>query len=627
MKAFTNSVGMRMIPIHQGSFQMGTDQGHSIEGPAHNVTLTQPFWMSETPVTNEQYEQFDPLHMAARFQTPFSTGDQDAAIFVSREDALAYAAWLSKKEHRLYLLPTEAQWEYAAKAGKNSPYPSGDTLPAVFQQNQRECWYPDPDHFNKNDTAVHLTVGQKPANAWGLKDMNGLVEEWCQDRYVRYTSSQAVDPIGTGSSPFFMTRGGSHSTPVEYLRNDSRMGQLPSDRNWYIGFRLICMEEKRHEISYGSRKSTPLWQRHVISVPDASTPGPEKAYFEGPVPFVRLTVNDKKDLFHHNHGPSVVECPNGDLLAAWFSCPRESGREMSVLASRKRSGSSVWDKASVMIASPARNLSCTVLIRYGDSIFHLNGFSACATWANVCTAARVSTDSAVTFSEWKIIQPRHDQVIMPCSFAISPEGRIMISADDISVDVSVSHYKGSRFFWFDGDQIEQVDGHTPGIHAPLEFTKNGDILVFGRGGNIEGHMPFSVSTDNGHSFESVPSIFPGIGMGQRAVLRRLKSGALFFASFADQPFDYPGGRLDGSGLFGALSYDDGQHWKHIRLIVPDEARGIFNGGAWTGKFRMDSHHAEPKGYLTCTVGHNGIIHLLSSGLEYSFNQAWMESST
>lgn len=626
-QAFINTIGMRMHPVLAGTFMMGAPDGHFLSVPPHSVTLSQPFWMAETPVTNAQYEQFDPAHRMTRSWTPFAQEDDDAALFISYQDAVRFARWLTQKEGILYDIPTEAQWEYAARAGGNGAYGTNESaLDPAMAQNQRECWYPDIDHPHADDTAVRLKTGQGKPNAWGLHDMNGLVEEWCADRFTRYSADASVDPIGAGDSPFRMTRGGSHSTPEVYLRNDARMGTLDGDRSWYIGLRLCAMQEARIENPFVNTVESRLYAQDVSQ--SAHVPRAKAApYFFGPAPFVKLEVDDSRYFFSHNHGPSVVECPNGDLLAAWFSCPRESGREMSILASRRRAGQAEWEDASVFLASPARNLSSTVLIRDGDVLLHFNGISACATWANVAIAIRSSRDNGATWSDFRIIQPRHDMVLMPCgnSGVVMPDGRIMLTADNISVDESVRGAGGSTvLYWNGSDTIDLMPGMIPGIHAPAERLENGSLLAFGRGGDIGGCMPMSRSEDGGRTFATTKSLFPGIGMGQRPVLKMLEDGVLFLASFASRPFAYDGGWHQGTGLFGALSYDGGITWPVVRAIVPDGAEGAYNGGAWTGTFQMDALHAEPKGYLSCAVGADGVIHLLSSGLEYALNRAWLE---
>ena len=173
------------------------------------------FRMSATEITNAQYEAFDPSHKAYRGYKGFSKADDEAVIMVSWEEADAYCAWLSRKTGRTFRLPTEAEWEYACRAGSSTKYNTGDTFPEdqwKVQENTRD------------KVPVSLQVAQFAPNAWGLYDMHGNVEEWCLDR---------VD------GQYRAVRGGSHNTPVEFLATDYRSASIPEDRSVLLGFRMV----------------------------------------------------------------------------------------------------------------------------------------------------------------------------------------------------------------------------------------------------------------------------------------------------------------------------------------------------------------------------------------------------
>ncbi len=185
--AFINSLGMKMLPIPAGEFTLGDDSGEFDERPAHRVVLRRPFFMAMTETTNAQYERFDPEHKALRGKRGFSRDDDEAVVFVSWREAADFCRWLSQREGKPYRLPTEAEWEYACRAGTTTAYHAGATLPSVFLKNDQFSWDPRP---------VSLRVGQTPANAWGLFDMHGNVEEWCQDWYGPYEQGEQTDPVG-----------------------------------------------------------------------------------------------------------------------------------------------------------------------------------------------------------------------------------------------------------------------------------------------------------------------------------------------------------------------------------------------------------------------------------------------
>jgi sulfatase modifying factor 1 len=151
-------------------------------------------------------------------------------------------------------------------------------------------------------------------------------------------------------------------------------------------------------------------------------------------------------------------------------------------------------------------------------------------------------------------------------------------------------------------------------------------MALGRGMNVDGMMPKSISDDVGKSWQVSASPFAPLSGGQRMALMRLKEGPLFLASFADKMtvIDASGNERDVSGLFGALSFDDGVSWPVRRLITDDGPDRKLNGGAWTGEFVMSGSTAEPKGYMSVCQTPDGAINLISSALHYQFNIAWLK---
>ncbi len=155
-------------------------------------------------------------------------------------------------------------------------------------------------------------------------------------------------------------------------------------------------------------------------------------------------------------------------------------------------------------------------------------------------------------------------------------------------------------------------------------------MALGRGDNVDGRMPMSVSTDLGHTWSITASRFPPIAGGQRCVLLRLREGPLFFASFtgprADMPSmairDESGSDRPVRGLFVAVSDDDGQTWPHIRVVSddgPDREMETMDGRPFT----MGLHDAEPLGYMAVCQAADGMVHLISSRQHYGFNLAWL----
>jgi hypothetical protein len=171
------------------------------------------------------------------------------------------------------------------------------------------------------------------------------------------------------------------------------------------------------------------------------------------------------------------------------------------------------------------------------------------------------------------------------------------------------------------------EGTIAGIHAQVVELNDGSLMALGRGDVINGRMPMSLSDDLGKTWTYRASPFPPIGGGQRLVLARLKEGPIFFASFAKNIMitDASGRQRPVSGLFAALSTDEGKSWQIKRLISDDGPPREFDGGGNTGKFTMSHQSAEPRGYLSFCQTPDGVIHLISSKQHYAFNLTWLNT--
>jgi hypothetical protein len=169
-------------------------------------------------------------------------------------------------------------------------------------------------------------------------------------------------------------------------------------------------------------------------------------------------------------------------------------------------------------------------------------------------------------------------------------------------------------------------GRTAGIHAGIVQLEDGRLMALGRGNNIDGMMPKSISADMGRTWQYSASPFQPIGGGQRLVLLRLNEGPIFFASFAREMMivDASGRERPVSGLFGALSLDEGKTWPLRRLISDDGASREVETTDGT-LFTMSASTAEPRGYLSVCQGNGNIVHLISSRQHYAFNLAWLRA--
>ena len=226
-----NRVGMEFVFVHPGSFTMGSENGRDEEKPAHRVTITQGFLLGKTEVTAGDWKA-----VMGREPNNFK-GDNFPVLFVSWNQAQEFIQRLNQmNDGYTYRLPTEAEWEYACRAGTAGEY-----------ANDLEwlAWY----ESNSNDK-VHK-VGYKHPNAWGLYDMEGNVWEYCQDWYEKdyYRQSPATDPRGPAQGQERVERGGSFRDPGPFsaaydgsdLRSAARRGINPVGLSDNEGFRLVAI--------------------------------------------------------------------------------------------------------------------------------------------------------------------------------------------------------------------------------------------------------------------------------------------------------------------------------------------------------------------------------------------------
>ncbi|MFM7111588.1 MAG: formylglycine-generating enzyme family protein [Planctomycetota bacterium] len=279
-------VAFEMLPIPGGKFSMGTadsETGRSPdEGPRHEVEL-KPFWMGKCEVTWDEFDAYwksedqpqargdEPAALKADAITrptpayadeTFGHGrDDNPVICITHHTAMEYCRWLSRKTGKWYRLPTEAEWEYACRAGTNTAYSFGDDKSKLGEH----AWFAD------NSEELAHKVGKKKPNPWGLHDMHGNVMEWCVDHYEKDAYSRfamgklSVRPVLVPSEKRFshVARGGSWADKPEFLRSGARRG---SDKSWirldpqrpqsiwwltsaeFVGFRIVRPADEQPEL-------------------------------------------------------------------------------------------------------------------------------------------------------------------------------------------------------------------------------------------------------------------------------------------------------------------------------------------------------------------------------------------
>jgi formylglycine-generating enzyme required for sulfatase activity/cytochrome c553 len=276
---------LELVPIPAGAFVMGSPDGHADERPATAVRIDRAFWIGRLEVTNEQYARFDPLHdsgVESKHGYQFGVrgyrlaGAKQPAVRVSWRDAMAFCQWLTSKAgggSLHFTLPTEAQWEYACRAGSAAAFSYGgldvdfskfanlgdaklrelaanpytETEP-MKNPNRFDDWVPKDDRFN-DGALVSVDVGGYKPNAWGLHDMHGNVAEWTRSLYrpYPYRDDDGRNAIGAGGPALAATgdrvvRGGSWYDRPKRCTSSFRLAYPPYQGVFNVGFRVVAEE-------------------------------------------------------------------------------------------------------------------------------------------------------------------------------------------------------------------------------------------------------------------------------------------------------------------------------------------------------------------------------------------------
>ncbi len=611
---YTNSLGMVFVRIEPGEFIMGRPRQEAKDGkpdwdgdeqPPHKVTITRPFYICADLVKHEHYQHYQPRY----FDRSVSLGwKQHPAVNVTWDEARAFCEWLSRKDGTPCRLPTEAEWEYACK----------------------------------------LDQKQKPHK---LRDMCGLMEQWCLDWYGPYVADDQIDPSGYITGTHRVVRGGSKLTGAESARPGKRASFLPADFYRGLGFRVVIGPPPT---APSLPPPVPLYQQHVSQERfdwKSAAKDPQKPFCKGPDVFVKIPPGSNGPLYPgHNHYPAITWCPNGDLLAVWYSDPgplhtAERGIRLNVAASRLPRGSDQWQEASEFWVGAGRNDHAPALWTDPDTgrIYHFQGCGSYPPQHHQVLALRTSDDSGATWTSPVIINSFRT-MWNPHVALKTREGHIVLTSD---------YNSGGPVY---GCIILSKDGgktwHAPrgliiGQHPGIVQLRDGRLMAVGRDNWRNDHdeckgfgLPISTSSDWGETWQyrREPSLGGGIINGQRPVLITLREGAILYVGFTQRRCDQE--KLDGIevtdmegkkrmvyGMFSALSFDDGKTWTHHKLLTLSGERRTCDGGGNTGEFFSDGTFSEPAGYIQAVQTPDGMIHLVSSRLHYQFNFAWLKQPT
>ena len=607
------SINLAQIPA--GSFIMGADaqllssevvNGFSVnsnrpyrgdfdELPAHQVTLTHSFAIATHLVTVAQFQQFDPAYKPVAAYPNYATG-------VSYRQALDFCAWLSKKEGKPYRLPTEAEWEYTARADRQTPFFTGDAPPAPGQ-----------------------------ANPWGVVIGEGS-PEWVADWYAPYTDGPQTDPTGPLHGSFRVIRGGGldfrKSNPGEnypalapyFARSANRASMAPTyeSKQGNIGFRVV---QAPQPAPHPSPDPHFLFQTGVKQTPISVNlgPDPSKPFYHlyelfpnlngNSMPGVGWRIGLARGLGTGYHNSAIQVLANGDILAAYYNTPeREDDPDQTILIMRRRAGAEEWDMPEPWPAFADAANAAPVFWNDRGRLWLFWGFPRLI--GAPPFAWTTSDDNGVT---WAPIQFPHftapigRYVSQPINSIVrAKDGTIYIPTDSTGAGddgngsisaVWATHDEGKT--WYD------TGGRTAGRHTTIVLAKNGDILSFGgKNSDIDGRMPLATSSDGGKTWRKSKTPFDALYSGERPSVIRLASGRLFFVADYNPAHQK---HVHKDGAFVALSDDDGKTWIQKRL---------------TGNILT-------VGYVTATQGPDGVIHIVTSkndvDCEIELNEAWVLS--
>ena len=243
-------LGLELLPIPAGEFLMGSpedEEDRCNDETQHLVKISRPYWLAKYPVTQGQWEVAmgkNPSH--------FKDAGKDAPVEdVSWEDAVEFCQKLNEREGKAgrlpegyqYSLPTEAEWEYACRAGTTTVFAFGDSLSSHQANFNGEYPYGGVEKGPYLKTTT--PVGKYAPNPWGLYDMHGNVWEWCHDWFGDYPTGSVTDPTGPSIGSYRVGRGGSWSYYARDCRSALRFRSLPGGRDSRLGFRLCLSPVKK----------------------------------------------------------------------------------------------------------------------------------------------------------------------------------------------------------------------------------------------------------------------------------------------------------------------------------------------------------------------------------------------
>jgi hypothetical protein len=648
----TDSLGLRLVPVPAGTFRMGETrptpadtfkvasylkQGDWDEHPSHEVTITRAFLLSEREVTVEQFRVFRPSYVG-----PEGGG---SATGISWDDAVAFCAWMSAKEGRPYRLPTEAEWEYAARAGGTVDPAGTDAGP----------------------------------NPWGLRSMLSGAAEWCADWHGEYPTGPQTDPVGPAAGWARVVRGGGldkHTPyyarvanragmppnfpplPLEQLRTLSAgeaaagakapqgVGQqrtseyrseflyqaftrtvLNNQGNHAIGFRVVCgpapgttpppafhslaqlgVRQAGPAASVGPDLARPWFRRRsLLPTPPENTDPQHLRTFR--------SLGWHRAFLRHHHSPALEVASNGDVLFISFTAVSETDPDVALIATRLRFGADAWDPPDLFLDLPDVDDHAPLL--WNDSgrlwlFFGSNKLDSGFPFQWTTSDDHGATWSPIQFPVFTTPVGGHSAQPITNAFR-DASGRIYVASDAIGPESVLWQSDTNGQTWRD------PGGRSGGRHTTFVLLRDGRILgLGGKSSNIEGFMPQSISSDGGVTYAVSKTIFAHLGSNQRPTCIRLASGRLFLAGDLQSEKGVQPAGFTQRGCYVALSDDEGQTWK-VRVLPATQPHERPD--------RYAAMQGHTLGYAVARQAPNGIIHLVATMTEpclhYELNEAWI----
>lgn len=568
-------VSLELIWIPAGTFEMGQmpneqDAYPNKETPRHPVTLTAGYWMGKYEVTKEQWQVV--MGTAPWAGKLYAGNDpQSPANYVAWNDAQQFLAKLSQLTGKSFRLPTEAEWEYAVRAGTKTRFYWGDD--PLYEQIDHQAWWRGNALISPSKCARR--VGLMPPNPWGLYDMSGNVSEWCQDWHWFYCSGPATNPVGPAQAAHRVLRGGSWLDIGGFCRSSRRDHETPEAAHSQIGFRVVCSPAPVPE---------PGWPE-LVDVFVAGADG----------------VNTYRI-------PSLLVAPDGSLLA-FCEARKQAQTDASptdMVLKRSLDGGRNWSPTQTLVAGvgdEALMNPCPVLDRathtilllcmqanargpFHNQLFQLQSDDNGRSWSAPVNIENKVKNFNDTFTPGPGIgiQLRNGRLVIPGYVGEITEE----TEDEFHSCVMFSDDHGET--WTLGAPVAQLSDESQAVEL-----QDGTLMLNMRGGMGKSCRGVATSQNGGESWSGF--------IWDRALNECPCQASIIRYSFAEQEaqnrilFANPDnagekfGILERTQMAIKLSYDEGQTWPVERILhpgpaaysslvrLPDGAIGIlFEGG-------------------------------------------------